>query len=164
MIARVLSNSEKKNEDLTDKLVLDIKALVLLHGSEAELKSRLDRKLGESTDESVVKFVKVLQKEEKPGSVGLMLMALGELVLASLLVLAGTIVLVPTFVGITSPTALMQYFTENVITGLGNSPLGQYVSLIEFALGAVLMLAAFYSLRQAALNLKETGLSVEPGD
>ena len=159
-----MSSSEKRNKELTDRLVLDIKALVLLQGSEGDLKTRLDRELVQSSDESVAKFVKALQKGEKPHSTGLILMALGELVLASLLVLSGTIVLVPTLIGINSPTDLLRYFAENTLNGLGNSPLGPYASLIAFILGAVLMLAAFYTLRQAALNLKETGLSIRPED
>jgi hypothetical protein len=159
-----LSSSEKRTEELADRLVLDIKALVLLHGSEAELKSRLDRKLVGSQDESIEKFIKALQTAKKPSSRGLFLMAAGELVLASLLVLAGTIVLVPTLIGINSPSSLIQYFAQNLYGGLGTSLLGQYASAIEFVLGALLMVSAFYTLRQAALNLKETGLSVKPGE
>ena len=159
-----MSSSEKRTEELADRLVLDIKALVLLHGSEAELKNRLDRKLVGSQDESIEKFIKALQTAKKPSSRGLFLMAAGELVLASLLVLAGTIVLVPTLIGINSPSSLIQYFVQNLYGGLGSSPLGQYSSAIEFVLGALLMVSAFYTLRQAALNLKETGLSVKPGE
>jgi hypothetical protein len=160
----VLSSSEKRTEELVDRLILDIKALELLHGSEADLKSRLDRELVGSHDESVIRFVKALQTGEKPHSRGLFLMALGELVLASLLVLAATIVLVPSLIGVSSASALLKYVIDNTIAGLWESPLGQYVTLIDFALGALLMLAAFYTLRQAALNLKETGLSIKPGD
>jgi len=159
-----LSESEKRTDDLVDRLVLDIKALVLLHGSESDLKDRLDRELVDSHDESVAKFVKALQKGEKPKSRGLVIMAAGELVLASLLVLAATVVLVPVFVGVSSPGAYLQYLLQDTYTGLGSTPLGQYVSLIEFALGAVLMLSAFYTLRQAAANFKESGLAISYGE
>ena len=159
-----MSSSEKRTEELADKLVLDIKALVLLHGSEAELKNRLERKVVDSHDESVEKFIKALQVTSKPSSRGLFAMAAGELVLASLLVLAGTIVLVPTLVGISSTGALIQYFAQNLYGEVGNTAASQYASVIEFALGALLMLSAFYTLRQAALNLKESGLTVRPGD
>lgn len=159
-----LSGSEKRTDELVDRLVLDIKALELLHGSEGELKSRLDRELLGSHDESIARFVDALQKGETPGSRGLVLMALGQLVLASLLVVAATVVLVPTFVGISSPQALLQYFAQDAYSALGGSPISQYVPLMEFALGAVLMLSAFYSLRQAALNLKRSGMSIRPGE
>ena len=159
-----MSSSEKRTEELADKLVLDIKALVLLHGSEAELKNRLERKVVDSHDESVEKFIKALQVTGKPSSRGLFAMAAGELVLASLLVLAGTIVLVPTLVGISSTGALIQYFAQNLYGEVGNTAASQYASVIEFALGALLMLSAFYTLRQAALYLKESGLTVRPGD
>jgi hypothetical protein len=159
-----LSDSEKQTDDLVDRLILDVKALVLLHGSEADLKDRLDSELVQSHDESIAKFVKALQKGEKPKSTGLILMAVGELVLASILVVAATIVLVPVLVGINTPGGYLQYLLQDTYNGLGSTPLGQYVSLVEFALGAVLMLSAFYTLRQAASNLKESGLAVVHGE
>jgi hypothetical protein len=159
-----LGDSEKRTDDLVDRLILDIKALVLLHGSEADLKDKLTNELVGSHDESIVKFVKALQRGERQKSGGLILMAAGELVLASLLVLAATIILVPVFVGLNSPGAFLQYLLQDTYSGLGGTPLGQYVSLIEFALGAVLMVSAFYSLRQAAFNLKESGIAIVHGE
>lgn len=158
-----MSSSQKRTEDLADRLVLDIKALVLLQHSDDELKGVLERKLTDSHDESIGRFVKALQTGTRPQSRGLILMAAGQLALASSLVLAGTLVLVPTFLGIDSPAGLIQYFVANTYGAIGGSPLGRYVSLIEFALGALLMLSAFYVLRQAAHNLKESGLTIKPG-
>jgi hypothetical protein len=159
-----LSSSEKKTEEFLDRLILDIKALVLLHGSEAELKDALERRLAGSQDESVRRFVGALQKGGRPRAGRLLGIALGELILASLLVLAGTVALVPTVVGINSPAALVQYFATTVLAGVAASPLAPYAGALEYAVGAVLILFAFYTLRQAALNLKEMGLTIEPGE
>ena len=148
---------------MLDRLLLEAKGISLLLGSDAELRSALASRLIESHDESVRRFVKAMQTK-KPAETGrLLVIALGELVMASLLVLAGTVILIPTIVGVNSYASLVQYFTE--ASGvLGDSPLSQYLSFIEFGLGVVLMLTAFFSLREAAQNLKQAGLSVRPGE
>ena len=92
-----------------------------------------------------------------------MAIALGELILASFLVVAGIFAFVPNLIGINTPQALI-YFIEQINTPLSRSPFYQYTSGIEFILGALLLLAAFYTLRQAALNLKEMGLSVRTSE
>jgi preprotein translocase subunit Sec61beta len=159
-----LSSGEKRSDDLVDKLVLDIKALALLSGSEADLKEKLRGKVVESHDESIEKFLKAVQKGPKPETGRLLAVAIGELVLASLLVLAGTLSLIPTVVGIDTPAGLVQYFAERTYGAIGFSPFGQYVSVVGFVLGALLILSAFYTLRQAAINLREAGLSVKTGE
>jgi hypothetical protein len=164
MASPPLSSSEKRAEELLDKLILDVKAFVLLQGSEGDLKAKLDRKLGQSQDESIRRFVGALQEKRKPETERLLAVALGELALASFLVIAGIVLLVPIVVGIDTPSALVQYFAERVLGALGASPLGQYVSFVEFVVGALMMLSAFYTLRHGALHLKEAGLSVESGE
>ncbi len=159
-----MSASDEKAGELLDRLTLDIKALVLLHGSDSELKKRLQRELAESHDESVRSFVSSLQSGPKPGSGRLLAIAMGELILASLLVIAGTVALIPVTVGVTTPQGLVNYFVGQFYGSLANSPLYQYTGFIEFVLGALLILSAFYTLRQAAINLKEMGLSVKTGE
>jgi hypothetical protein len=136
-----LSSSERVTDELLDRLILNIKSLMLLQGSEAELRAKLIVKLANSHDPSLRKFVDALQSGRLRHSVfPEVLIAVGELVFASLLVVAGTVVLVPT---------------------ASHTPL---VTFIEFVVGALLMLSAFYTLRQAALNLKEAGLTVISGE
>jgi hypothetical protein len=159
-----LSASDERVEELLEKLVLDIKALVLLHGSDVDLKEMLQRELVESHDETLRKFVESLQSGKRPGTGRLVVMAAGELILASLLVLAGTVTLIPVMAGITSPQRLVDYFAGQINTPLAGSPLYPYAGLIEFAVGALLVLSAFYTLRQAALSLKEVGLTIKPGE
>jgi hypothetical protein len=159
-----LTVAEKRTEEMLDRLLLEAKGISLLLGSDAELKAALASRLIESHDESVRRFVRAIQLK-KPAETGrLIAIALGELVIASFLVLAGTVVLVPSVVGINTYSGLLQYFSERASSVLGSSPLSQYLPFIEFGVGVVLMLSAFFSLREAALNLRQAGLSVRPGE
>lgn len=159
-----MSSGDDISEELLDKLVLDIKALVLLQGSTGELKKNVQKELKDSHDEDVRKFVDSLQSGPRPEAAKLLVISVGELILSSLLVLAGTVALIPVMVGITTPQGLISYFANQFYGSLGSSPLGQYTGLIEFALGALLILAAFYTLRQAALSLKEAGIAIKSGE
>jgi hypothetical protein len=91
-----------------------------------------------------------------------MAMATGELLLASLLVVAGTVALIPSVVGINTPQGFIQYFVTSTSNTLGKSPLSGYLSFLEFGVGALLMLSAFYVLRQAAFNLRAADILVKP--
>lgn len=149
---------------MLDRLLLEAKGISLLLGSDAELKAALDRKLIESHDESLKRFVNAMQTKKPSGTGRLLVIAMGELVMASLLVVGGTVVLIPSVAGVSSYASLVQYLTDRVSGVLGSSPLSPYLSPIEFGLGVVLMLTAFFSLREAAHNLKQAGLSVRPGE
>lgn len=163
-VAPLRLSATERTEEMLDRLMLDAKGISLLLESDAELKEALDRKLVESHDESVRRFVMALQTK-KPAETGrLLAIALGELVIASLLVVAGTVVLIPTVVGVNSYAGLVQYFTDRASSVLGSSPVRDYLSFIEFGFGVLLMLTAFFSLREAAQNLKSAGLSVRTGE
>ncbi len=156
--------AETRTEEMLDRLLLEAKGISLLLGSDAELREALASRLLESHDESVRRFVKAMQLK-KPAETGrLIAIALGELVMASLLVVAGTVVLVPSVVGVNTYAGLVQYFSDRASSVLGSSPLSQYLPFIEFGVGVVLMLSAFFSLREAALNLRQAGLSVRTGE
>ena len=159
-----MSDSEGTSEEQLDHLLLDIKAFVLLQGSESSLKTKVQERLVNSHDEQVRQFVKSTQYDRNRGFAEQVLVGLGELVLASILVVAGTIALIPTMVGIETPQQLLSYFSTALIRPLINSPFSQYVSAIEFVIGAFLLLAAFYTLRQASVSLRDVGLSVNPSD
>ena len=157
-------SSEKRADELLDKVILEIKAMVLLEGSDSQLRERLQQKMVESHDESMRRFVRAVQLGGPRETGRSLVVAVGELVLASLLVLAGAVVLLPTVSGISTPAALVKYFSEQIYGSIGSSPVAPYLPLVEFILGAILMVSAFYALRQAALNLKEAGLVIEPGE
>ena len=159
-----MSSTEKRSDELLDRVILDIKALVLVQGSDSDLDTKLGSKLVGSQDQSVRRFVGALQKRKRHGPFQYVAMALGELIIASMLVIAGGVAIVPTVAGVTTPSGLIQYFAEHAYNAFASSVLAEYVSLIEFGLGALLLLAAFYTLHQAAINLGEAGISVRSGE
>lgn len=158
-----MTSDEARTEDLLDRLILEIKAVSLLYGSEEELRERVENKMMESHDENVRKFVKALQS--RPGEArGRLALALGELLTAAILVVAAVVVLVPTVAGVNTLSSLVQYFAERTSGTLVTSPLSPYLTFMEFAAGLALMLSAFFALREAALNLRRAGLSVKSGE
>jgi hypothetical protein len=159
-----LTSDEAKTEDLLDRLVLEIKAMALLYQSEEELRGRIEEKIIGSHDENVRRFVTALQSHGPEESRGRLALALGELLTAAILVVAGVAVLVPTVAGVDTLSSLVQYFAERTSGTLGTSPLSPYLSFMEFAVGAVLLLSAFFALREAALNLRRAGLAVKSGE
>jgi hypothetical protein len=159
-----LSSNETQKEDLLDRLVLDIKAATLLYGSESDLKDDLQAKIAGSQDQSVQEFVKALQSERPSHAGKLLAIAVGELVMASILVVAGAVVLFPTAIGLDTLGDLAQYYASRVTGSIGGSPLSPYVSFLEFSIGVLLVLSAFFALREAASNLKEAGFAVGPGE
>ncbi len=159
-----MSTGETKAEDLLDRLVLEIKALALLYGSEAELREVLEDEVVESHDENVRKFVKAVQTQGPIETGRRLAIAVGELVMASILVVAGTVALVPTVVGANTLASFVEYFAERTSGNMGTSPLSPYISFVEFGLGVLLMLSAFFALREAALNLKRAGVAVRTGE
>ena len=159
-----MASDESRTEELIDRLILEIKAVSLLYGSDAELRERVESKITESNDESVLRFVKALQTEGAAQTGRKLALALGELLTAAILVMAGAVILVPTVVGVNTLSSIVQYFAERTSGTVGTSPLSPYLSFMEFGVGVVLLLAAFFSLREAATNLKQAGLAVRSGE
>jgi hypothetical protein len=159
-----MTSDEARTEDLLDRLILEIKAISLLYGSEEELRERVGAKIIESHDENVRKFARALQSRGAEEARGRLALALGELLTAAILVVAGVVVLVPTVGGVNTLSSLVQYFAERTSGTLGTSPLSPYLTFMEFAVGVVLLLSAFFALREAAGNLRRAGLAVKPGE
>lgn len=160
-----MAAAEDQAEDLLDRLILDVKAVSLLYATEAELQDRLDGMIVRSNDESIHRFVKALQFRGGGGQTGrLLIIAMGDLLLASLLVIAGAVILVPTVVGVSTLQGLVQFFAERASESTFGSLLTPYLSFVEFAMGALLVISAFYSLREAAANLKQAGISIKSGE
>ena len=159
-----MTSEESQAEDFLDRLILQIKGVSLLFGSEAELRDRLQDRITESHDESVQRFVRAIQMDRPAETRSKLALALGELLTAAILTVAGAVVLVPTVVGVNTLASLVQYFAEKTSGTVGTSPLSPYLSFMEFGVGVVLLLSAFFALREAALNLKGAGLDVKSGE
>ncbi len=159
-----MTSEETKREELLDRLVLDIKAVSLLHETETELREKIEDRIAGSNDEGVRKFVRALQTGAPAQTGRRLALALGELLTAAILVVAGAVVLVPTVAGVNTLSDLERYFAERVSGTVGSSPLSPYLSFMEFAVGVVLLLSAFFALREAATILKQAGLAVKSGE
>jgi hypothetical protein len=143
-----------------DKLILDMKGVSLLYGG-SELKNRLE-KVTKSSDEDVQRFLQAVQTKKPVKWRSKVVIAAGELIMASILVFAGTALLVPSVVGVDTFSGLSKYFST-ILQGVpAQSPLTPYLSFFEFGVGIVLVVSAFFALGEAASNLKESGLAIEP--
>ena len=157
-----MSSGEKRSNELLDRLILDIKAFVLLQGTDEELRAKVSRRIASSQDQSVVRFVESLQSGAPQSDLRQLAVAVGEMVMASILVLVGVVTIVPSAAGSDSVSALVHYFEQLGDLAGGAQQASPAVAFIEFALGALLLLSAFYSLRQAGLHLRRAGLGLKP--
>lgn len=143
-----------------DRLMLDIKALVLLSESDTDLSRTVHDNIMTSHDEQVSKFVSLIRPSENTESArGQFLTALGELVLAAFLAIVGLSLLAPSLMGIKSPSDLLSYFTQ-VINGISAASLSNpIIPFLDFLFALLLLLGSFYLLRHASIDLKQAGLS-----
>ena len=160
VMSRWLSSSFQKDE-IANRLLLDIKALVLLSRNESELATLLgDRILG-SHDEQVVKFISMLRPKQQESRLGSFLIGIGELVFASILSVAGISLMAPSLLGLQSPHQLLDYFrqlTLNLSDATFSNPI---LPALVFLLALSLLLSAFYLLRGASSDLKNAGIIAE---
>ncbi|MGI0092057.1 MAG: hypothetical protein ACREBS_10135 [Nitrososphaerales archaeon] len=161
LMSNNFGNSSTGSDRIVDQLVLDIKSLMLLNPSDESLRKLVEDKIVSSRDDQVVEFVGMLQSRRSLNVKGSILAALGEMVLASFLVIVGLAILAPSMVGFGSPDQLSNYFIQIASSWSVQSFAGNpVVPAIEFVLALVLLLGAFYNLRIAAMNLesvKSTG-------
>ncbi len=155
-----MSANEKASEDIISRLKLDIRALALLHESDAELRPVLERSFLESQDEYVRRFVGLLRPGQQQREGGNVPIALGEIVLASFLTIIGLAAFVPVMAGLSTPQQWLSYFSS-LAPSSANGPFFASVPILDFVLSAMLLLGAFYSLRRASKNLKRAGLVLE---
>ncbi len=142
----------------TDDLILDIKALVLLSNSQQILRKTVEERLSSSHDEDVTKFLSIVRSTHKASQAGYFLLALGQLILAAFLVIAGLASVAPALLGLTSPGELASYF-DGIISAISSSGLSNpVIAFLNFAFAVALLLAGFYSLKVASSNLKDAGV------
>ena len=139
-------NDVHQSDDILNRLILDIKALVLLSENDATLSRTVQENIVASHDEQVSKFMLSIQPTGNIGSRrGQFLTALGELVLASFLVIAGLSLLAPSLMGLKSPDSF-SYFTE-IVSGISaDSFSNPLIPLLDFLFALILLLGSFYLL------------------
>jgi len=156
-----MSLDGSKGGELVSKLKLDVKALTLLYESDAALKAIVDRAFTNSGDAEMLRFAGLLQVRRQPRGRGSFLISLGEIILASFLTILGIVAFVPALTGQLTPHQFLDYFSKALAPSLNSGPLYVGAPALDFVFASVLMLCAFYTLRQASRNIKESGLSPE---
>lgn len=147
---------------------MDIKALMILGGSDQSLSQIVEEKIALSRDSQIASFVSLLQvKKARPEPIRInVFIALGEMVLASILAVVGLAILAPSVTGLSSPSQLLAYFSQAMSSVSNNSFVSPVVPIGVFLLALLLLIGAFYNLRVAASNLKllrsSTGSLIPP--
>ena len=148
------SSQPTSSDRIVNQLLLDIKSLMLLNPSTESLRHVIDERIASSHDEQITDFVSLLQSRKSLNMKGAILAAIGEMVLASFLVIVGLAILAPSVVGFGSPNQLSNYFVQLVSSSVLTFAGSPVVPIVEFVLALVLILGAFYNLRLAAVNLQ----------
>lgn len=146
--------------DLVDRLILDIEAVMLLQQTDPGIAAELKSRIFQSNEEPIVEFKRILQSERSVGTKGLFFVSAGEIIFASIMMLVGLSLISPSLLGFLTPEDLILFF-ESIDASLIQA--GLYLSLVvlvDFAIAILMMIGAFYSLMQAALHLKQSGLTV----
>ncbi|MDG6998867.1 MAG: hypothetical protein JRN15_07110 [Nitrososphaerota archaeon] len=149
-----------QKDDVLNRLILDVKALVLLSENDDALLKAAQEGVINSHDEQVVKFMSMIQPAKKiEHRREKFITALGQLILASFLTILGLSLLAPSLMGLQSPEQLRSYFTE-VVNGISASSLSNpLIPGLDFIFALLLLLGSFYLLRYAASDLKAANLS-----
>ncbi|MDA4114433.1 MAG: hypothetical protein OK474_10345 [Thaumarchaeota archaeon] len=156
-----MSVDENQGGELASKLKLDVKALTLLYESDLALQAILDKTFTESGDSEMLRFARLLQARRRPGGLGALLISVGEIILASFLTVLGIAVFIPALVGLVMPQQFLDYFSRIIVPALASSPLFVVAPVLDFVLASVLMLCAFYTLRQASQSIRESAMILE---
>jgi hypothetical protein len=144
------------SEEILSQLILNIKALMLLHTSQDSLEELVNSKLSNSHDEQVKQFLYLTQQPWKNSQENLrdhLLAAIGELVIASFLIIAGLATILPSVMGLTSPQQIVNFIGQ-ISSSISVQTLSDpIVPALELFLAILLLLGAFHTVRLAALNL-----------
>jgi len=153
-----MASTTSSTDEVLSRLLLDIKALMLLSGSDPSLQSLVKEKIASSHDEEIVKFVSIVATRKPESGWASLLIAISEMLLASILAVAGLALLAPSIVGFSSPNQLFSYFSQIVSTISPKSLSNPAIPVGEFIIAVLLLIGAFYNLRIAASHLK----AIEP--
>jgi len=146
-------------EESIDRILLEIKALSFASASEEAMVDRLRERILASHDEDVKRFVSAVEPIRPSRAWGQILIGAGELLVAAFLTVAGFVAIVPSVLGLDSPGQVMRYFGD-VFYAVSTAGLSDPVILgASFAIAVFLLLAAFYTLRQAAPLLRHAATS-----
>ena len=128
---------------------------MLLSGSDASLQTLVNEKIVSSHDEEIVKFVSMIGSPKPESGRASLLIVISEMLLASILAVAGLALLAPSIVGFSSPGQLSFYFSQILGAISPKSLSNPVIPAAEFVIAVLLLIGAFYNLRIAATYLKK---------
>jgi hypothetical protein len=149
-----MASATSSTDEAMSRLLLDIKALMLLSGSDKTIEPLLKEKIVSSHDEQIASFVSMLSSRKPESGWSSLLIAVSEMVFAAILAVAGLALLAPSIVGFSSPNQLSFYFSQIVGAISPTSLSNPVIPAGEFVIAVLLLVGAFYNLRIAANNLK----------
>lgn len=159
----VMQSSEDPSEKIANQILLDIKAFMIIQESEVKAKHTIQRLILEAHDEYVNRFLRLAGGEKKSSKTSHIIVAVGELILSSFLILGGLVLLAPFIANLSTPSQLYGYLSQVLLYLTSNGPLFPSARIIGFSLAALLLVSAMYTLRMASSSIKEAGLLVHSG-
>lgn len=153
-------DKEDPLDPLMERLFLDIKGIMILGRNDIQVQNDVRRRIFDSYDEDVANFRELIQKGKAVQFKNLFFMALGEIVFAGLLLLIGLNLLIPSIFSVADPSRIVDYFKNFIITYSNSIGFFDIIIIVDFFISILMLVSAFYMLRQASGNLKEAGLLV----
>ena len=104
----------------------------------------------------MLRFADLLQPKRRAGARGLLLISMGEIVLASFLTILGLAAFVPSLAGLVTPHQFLDYFSRVMAPSLNSGPLYAGAAVLDFVFASLIMVCALYTLRQASHNIRDS--------
>lgn len=150
-------DSDHGLDEEIDELVLSVKAVMLLCGNSVECRNSLRERIRDMQDEEIDSFLDVFHKPQR-GLLPQISMAVGEIILASVLLFLGVAILTPALVGFSGPEAFLHYFVSAQVALINAVPYFPFVLLTDFIVAIALLSSAFYALKESAEKIESAGL------
>lgn len=155
-----MADKDDPLDPIMERLFLDVKSIMILGRNDPQVQNDMRRRIFDSYDEDVVNFREIIQKGKVVDFRNLFFMALGEIVFSALLLLIGLNLLIPSIFSVANPSKIVDYFKNFVITYSNSIGFFDIIIIVDFLISILMLVSAFYMLRQASGNLKEAGLLV----
>jgi hypothetical protein len=155
-----MADKEESLDPIMERLFLDIKSIMILGRNDPQVQNDMRRRIFDSYDEDVANFRELIQKGKVIEFRNLFFMAVGEIVFSALLLLIGLNLLIPSIFSVADPSRIVDYFKNFIITYSNSIGFFDIIIIVDFLISILMLVSAFYMLRQASGNLKEAGLLV----
>ncbi|MCL4342783.1 MAG: hypothetical protein M1267_02875 [Candidatus Thermoplasmatota archaeon] len=149
--------TDSKFDDLINSALIDIKAIMLLMEKKSGFYSQIRRKFTESDDRDVRLFLQIVSEKRRRSDFKGIVISIAEIALAFFLILFGISVMAPGLTGVDSFTGLISFYTGFETALHGALPFAM-VLLVDLFISIILLISAFYTIRESAIALRQSGL------